>query len=87
MIRKSRLETLDLSPTLYKILDNNINQIGYWLPKVAGISSFKIPDTKIIKVPLSLLQLGRVFEYSELTPTTFKIINEYCKRVFELDLK
>ena len=80
------LETLDLSPTLYKILDNNMNQMGYWLPKVAGISSFKIPDTKIIKVPLSLLQLGRVFEYRELTPTTFKIINEYCKRVFDLNL-
>lgn len=80
------LETLDLSPTLYKILDNNINQMGYWLPKVAEISPFKIPDTKILKVPLSLLQLGRVFEYSELTPTTFKIINEYCKKVFELDL-
>lgn len=80
------LETLDLSPTLYKILDNNINQMGYWLPKVAEISPFKIPDTKIMKVPLSLLQLGRVFEYNELTPTTFKIINEYCKKVFELDL-
>ena len=80
------LETLDLSPTLYKILDNNMNQMGYWLPKVAEISPFKIPDTKIVKVPLSLLQLGRVFEYSELTPTTFKIINEYCKKVFKLDL-
>ena len=80
------LETLDLSPTLYKILDNNVNQMGYWLPKVAEISPFKIPDTKIVKVPLSLLQLGRVFEYGELTPTTFKIINEYCKKVFELDL-
>ena len=80
------LETLDLSPTLYKILDNNMNQMGYWLPKVAEISPFKIPDTKILKVPLSLLQLGRVFEYGELTPTTFKIINEYCKKVFELDL-
>lgn len=80
------LETLDLSPTLYKILDNNINQMGYWLPKVAEISPFKIPDTKIMKVPLSLLQLGRVFEYNELTPTTFKIINEYCKKLFELDL-
>ena len=80
------LETLDLSPALYKILDNNMNQMGYWLPKVAEISPFKIPDTKILKVPLSLLQLGRVFEYSELTPTTFKIINEYCKKVFKLDL-
>ena len=83
---RSGLETLDLSPTLYKILDNSVEQMGYWLPKVAGISSLKIPNTKIIKVPLSLLQLGRVFEYGQLTPTTFKIINEYCKKVFELDL-
>lgn len=83
---RGALETLDISPILYQILNCNKNSIGYWLPKIVGISDFKIPNTKIIKVPLSLLQLGRVFEYNQITPTTFEIINRYCQKVFELDL-
>lgn len=80
------LETLDLSPSMYKILEKNKNSIGYWLPKVAGISDFKIPDTRIVKVPLSLLQLGRVYDYEAITPTTFEVINRFCQKVFDLDL-
>ncbi len=83
---RGALETLDISPVLYQILSCNKNSIGYWLPKIVGISDFKISNTKIIKVPLSLLQLGRVFEYNQITPTTFEIINRYCQKVFELDL-
>lgn len=83
---RGALETLDISPILYQILSCNKNSISYWLPKIIGISDFKIPNTKIIKVPLSLLQLGRVFEYNQITPTTFEIINRYCQKVFELDL-
>lgn len=83
---RGALETLDISPILYQILGCNKNSIGYWLPKIIGISDFKIPNTKIIKVPLSLLQLGRVFEYNQITPTTFEIINRYCQKVFELDI-
>ena len=83
---RGALETLDISPILYQILSCNKNSIGYWLPKIVGISDFKIPNTKIIKVPLSLLQLGRVFEYNQITPTTFEIINRYCQKVFNLDL-
>lgn len=83
---RGALETLDISPVLYQILNCNKNSIGYWLPKIVGISDFKIPNTKIIKVPLSLLQLGRVFEYNQITPTTFEIINRYCQKVFELNL-
>ena len=66
---------------------NNRNSMGYWLPKVAEISPFRIPETTIIKVPLSLLQLGRVFDYMNVTPTTFEIINRYCMKVFGLDLE
>lgn len=84
---RGALESLDISPSLYQILGNNRNSMGYWLPKVAEISPFKIPDTTIIKVPLSLLQLGRVFDYMNITPTTFEIINRYCMKVFGLDLE
>ena len=79
------LETLDLSPSMYKILEKNRNSMGYWLPRVAGISDFKIPDTRIVKVPLSLLQLGRVYDYEAITPTTFEVINRFCQKVFDLD--
>ena len=84
---RGALESLDISPSLYQILGNNRNSMGYWLPKVAEISPFRIPDTTIIKVPLSLLQLGRVFDYMNITPTTFEIINRYCMKVFGLDLE
>lgn len=80
------LETLDLSPSMYKILEKNKNSMGYWLPKVARISDFKIPDTRIVKVPLSLLQLGRVYDYESITPTTFEVINRFCQKVFDLEL-
>lgn len=83
---RGALETLDISPVIYRILQNNKNTMGYWLPKVAEISPFKIPDTKIIEVPLSMLQLGRVFEYGEITQTSFDIINKYCMEVFDLDV-
>ena len=80
------LETLDLSPSMYKILEKNKNSMGYWLPKVAVISDFKIPDTRIVKVPLSLLQLGRVYDYESITPTTFEVINRFCQKVFDFEL-
>ena len=83
---RGALETLDLSPSMYKILEKNKNSMGYWLPKVAGISDFKIPDTRIVKVPLSLLQLGRVYDYESITPTTFEVINRFCQKVFDLEL-
>ena len=74
---RGALETLDLSPSMYKILEKNKNSMGYWLPKVAGIS---------VKVPLSLLQLGRVYDYENITPTTFEVINRFCQKVFDLEL-
>lgn len=83
---RGALESLDISPVIYKILQNNKNTMGYWLPKVAEISPFKIPDTKIVEVPLSMLQLGRVFDYGQLTQTSFDVINKYCMEVFDLDV-
>lgn len=83
------LDILDLDPLLYKMIGTNPNSMGYWLPAlVKAVRSqetiFKIPATTVIKVPLSLLQLTRV-EYSSLTPTTLRTVDEYCKEVFELD--
>lgn len=82
------LDILDLDPITYEIIGTNPNSMGYWLPRlvcaVKQQSFFKVPDTTIIKVPLTLLQLTRQ-DYGSLTPTTLRIVDEFCQKVFELD--
>lgn len=82
------LDTLDLDPVTYAMLGMNPNSMGNWLPQitvaVGETGFFRIPDTTVIKVPMTLLQLTRI-EYGGLTPTTLKIVDEFCHRIFELD--
>lgn len=82
------LDILDLDPITYKIIDRNANSMGNWLPPlieaVKKQDFFKVPATKILKVPLPLLQLTRL-EYMELTPATLRIVDEFCYKAFELD--
>lgn len=82
------LDLLDLDPIVYEMLSCNKNSMGYWLPKitdaVAADGFFKIPATKITKVPITLLQLTRR-EYMTLTKSTLEIVNRWAQRVFELD--
>lgn len=82
------LDILDLDPITYEILSTNPTSIGNWFPglvhAVQNQDFFKIPKTKIMKVPLTLLQLTRQ-DYGALTPSTIKILNEFCFKAFELD--
>lgn len=86
------LDILDLDPVVYAMIETNPNSMGYWFPALAeGMKAgegkepfFKLPDTKIIRVPLPLLQLTRL-DYQSLTPSTVKILNKYCERAFGLD--
>lgn len=82
------LDIMDLDPLLYAIIDQNKNSMGHWLPTLVdacmGQDFLKIPATRIVKVPLTLLQLTRV-EYQSLTPTTREILNRWAMRVFDLD--
>ena len=82
------LDILDLDPITYQILGMNQNSMGNWLPElVNGVKNqdfFKIPKTKVMKVPLTLLQLTRQ-EYTQMTPATFKILNDFCFKAFDLD--
>lgn len=82
------LDMLDIDPLTYKIIDRNQNSMGYWLPAIVDAVKdqdfFKIPDTKILKVPLSLLQLTRQ-EYTALTPATMRIVDEFCYKAFGLE--
>lgn len=82
------LDILDLDEITYQMIQQNPNSIGYWLPKiVSAVESegfFKIPNTKIISVPLPLLQLTRK-PYNELSPTTLSIVDEFCRQAFGLE--
>lgn len=82
------LDILDLDPILYKAIGMNPNSIGYWFPALKNAVDnqdfFKVPETKIIKVPLPILQLNRC-DFMELTPTTIDIVNRWAYKAFELD--
>lgn len=82
------LDILDLDPVLYEIIGMNRNTIGYWFPALEAATKlqdfFKIPETKIVKVPMTLLQLTRQ-DYMELTSTTLDIVNRWAYKAFDLD--
>ena len=83
------LDILDLDAITYEILGTNPNAMSNWLPNIIDAIQnqgfFKIPKTTIIKVPLTMLQLTRL-EYTSINRTTLDIIDEYCRKVFNLDL-
>lgn len=83
------LDILDLDPIMYEILGCNQNAMGHWFPQlktaVEQQEFFKVPETKIIKVPLPILQLTRL-PYESLTPTTLKIVDDFCMEAFNLDV-
>ena len=80
---RSGLDLLDLDGLMYAMIDKNPNSMGYWLPALVEAVKkqdyFKIPATTMIKVPLTLLQLTRL-DYGTHTPTTLKIVDDYCYR-------
>lgn len=83
------LDLLDLDPVLYQMLGKNPNSMSYWLPPIARAVQksgfFRIPETRIAKVPMTLLQMSRL-DYGSLTPTTLKIVDDWAMRVFDLDV-
>lgn len=82
------LDILDLDGLLYEMLGTNPNSMSYWLPSLADAvhktGFFRIPKTKIMRVPLTLLQLTRL-DYSTLTPGTMDIVDRFCFQAFGLD--
>lgn len=81
------LDLLDIDNITYAMINTNPNSMGNWLPYVTDAIDtegfFKIPATKIIKVPVTMLQLTRQ-DYMQLSRTTLNIVNEYCYNVFGL---
>lgn len=82
------LDILDLDAVSYEILGMNQNSIGHWLPQLVaaarGKDFFRIPATRIAKVPLTILQMSRL-DYGRLTPTTKAIVDQWALKAFELD--
>ena len=82
------LDILDLDGITYEIIGMNPNSMGYWFPAlekaVMQQDFFKVPETKIIKVPLPILQLTHL-DYFSLTPTTLHIVDAWAREAFELD--
>lgn len=82
------LDILDLDPVMYEMLGTNPNAAGHWFPALAEAAGkqdfFRIPETKILKVPLPMLQLTRL-DYGSLNAATLQIVDDYCMRVFGLD--
>ena len=83
------LDTLDLDPIIYEMLGHNPNSMSHWLPAITEAVKlhgfFKIPKTKIVKVPLPILQLTRL-DYNTLNPVTLKIVDEWAMKTFDLDI-
>ena len=84
------LDILDLDPVIYRMLGMNPNSIGFWFPALAEAvltqDFFRIPKTKILKVPLPMLQLTRL-DYGMLTQATMQVVDRYCFTAFGLDEK
>ena len=84
------LDILDLDPVTYAIIKKNQNSISNWFPHVVkGVQEtkfFKIPKTKIMRVPMQVLQLTRI-GMEKWNPTTISIVNRFCHKAFDLDDK
>lgn len=82
------LDILDLDPLTYEIIGRNMNSMGHWLPALAAAVGkqdfFRVPATKVLKIPVTLLQLTRM-DYAGLTPSTKAVVDRFCFRAFGLD--
>ena len=82
------LDMLDLDSITYEMIGMNPNSMGHWLPALDRAAAmqdfFKIPATKVVKVPLPILQLTHL-DYFSLTPTTLHIVDAWARKAFELD--
>lgn len=82
------LDILDLDPVTYEILGMNRNAMGHWLPALCSAVKnqdfFKVPKTRVIKVPMPMLQLSRL-DYGLLTPATLNIVDRFCFKAFGLE--
>lgn len=83
------IDILDIDPPIYELLGRDPNSIEHWFYRIKDAAGkegfFRIPETKIVQVPLPILQLTRI-DYPLLTQTTKDIVNKWCMKAFNLDI-
>lgn len=83
------LDILDLDELTYSIIRMNQNSMGHWFPALVHACSnqsfFRIPKTKIVEVPITMLQLTHL-DYCSLTPSTLQIVDKWVNAVFKPDV-
>lgn len=82
------LDLLDLDHVLWTMLGMNLNNMSHWLPPMAKAMDakgfFRIPGTRIARVPLPLLQMTRI-GWEVLTKATLRVADLWAMEAFGLD--
>lgn len=82
------LDILDMDSIVWEIIDRNQNSMGNWLPylvtPVISRGFFRIPRTRIAKLPITVMQLMREYEYMNLNRATLDVIDLWCQEIFDL---
>lgn len=79
------LDILDLDPVLYAMLDREKSTIGKWLAPLAEAargSMFAIPKTRVVRVPMPILQMTRM---EGVNAVTRRIVDRWAEKAFDLD--
>ncbi|MDY6280479.1 MAG: hypothetical protein SPL63_10215 [Roseburia faecis] len=88
-IFRQGLDLLDMDNILWEMIDTNPNSMGNWLPYIvdAVVSDgfFRIPKTKIVKLPITVMQLMREYDYMDLNRATLDVIDQWCMRILRLN--
>lgn len=87
-LQSRMMSVSDLTPKLYDTFTSNKNSIANWFEplKNAAIKTefFKVPDTKIIHLPIELAQFIRI-EYHETSQADRQAFNDFIFNAFELE--
>ena len=85
---RGAIDTLDVDDIIYRMCSLNIASMGYWLPRICKAISkqnfFKLPETRIARVPMTLYQMTRL-NYERLTPSTLAIADAWARKAFRTD--
>src|SRR5699024_3806787 len=79
----------DLTGKLYKRLADNPNSLYNWFPPLVDAikkskSNFKIPETKVLRLPIELAQFIRL-EYQKTSQGDRELFNQFIFNEFELE--
>lgn len=87
-LQSRMMSVSDLTPNLYHTFSHNKNSIANWFEPLKAAANkgkfFKIPETKIVRLPIELAQFIRI-EYHETSPSDREAFNKFIFDAFELE--